>query len=100
MITLPAAGLFAGLFAVTGCATQKALDKTQSGTRWNEKTQKDETLAGNPAYYGAVPFTFAFDVATAPLWVPFVLYFAYSMSQPPSPPPAAVPPSSAGHPSE
>ncbi len=32
--------LFVGLFATSGCATQKALDKTQSGMRWNKKPKK------------------------------------------------------------
>ncbi len=40
MRNFPTLLLFSGLFATSGCATQKALDKTQSGMRWNKKPKK------------------------------------------------------------
>ena len=78
----------AGLLANSGCVTRKVLDRTEPGVQWNARTGKDKLGPGNPAYYGLVPVAFVFDVATSPFWVPPVLYFAYSMSQPITPPPA------------
>jgi hypothetical protein len=74
-------GLIATLALVlvtgSGCATQSLLIETKPHDKWNSKTEKMEEVPGNNGAYAGIPFSVAWDMATAPFaGLIFVLWYA------------------------
>jgi uncharacterized protein YceK len=64
------------LFSGSGCISSH-LVSTKAAAHWEYDPEKrmDQRVAGQPAYYGLLPFTVAMDVATFPFQL---FYFAES----------------------
>ena len=64
--------------ATPGCMTTSLLEKVSPSEKsaFNPKTKKYEKPPAKPGYLVLLPATFAGDVVTVPLWIPFAFLFS------------------------